>query len=190
VAPRLMRGIVAAMMLTAVNSGVCASAGQAQRPRGYALTGGNLAHVTHEVDVWERAYQRRDKQTMINKLLAPTTDAGTIEKRFQWLRGYGPHDMPGTVHPPILFDNRKGSFHPTQYALMKTTKIGPNLWDNTVQETGSYHDEDGAYRVTRVRHIKVVKSGSNWYVQDYYLAENPEDYGFYVDDIQDKMTKR
>jgi len=28
-----------------------------------------------------------------------------------------------------------------------------------------------------------------WYVMDYFLKENPEDYGFWVDDIVDHMTK-
>jgi hypothetical protein len=176
---------IAAVLFCAIG----AHAGQRRHSGGYQLSGGPLAHVTHEVDLWERAYQRRDKQTLIMKLLVTTKDADKVEQRYQWLRGYGPTDMPGTVHPPILFDRNKGSFHPTQYALMKTTKISPAEWDNTVQEKGTYHDEEGDWMVTRVRHITVVKVGANYYVKNYYLEDNPDAYGFGVDDIKDKMTK-
>lgn len=167
-----------------------ANGGQTRKKRPkYGIVAGPVAQVSHCVDQFERAYQKKDKKTMIFVLMLPTKDAGTLEKRYQWYRGYGPTDMPGTVHPPILFETTKGSFVPTAYALQSTTKETPTQWHAVVQEWGTYHDEDGAYKVKRVRQIKLVKDGARWYIADYYIQENPEDYGFYVDDIIDKMTK-
>ena len=57
-----------------------------------------------------------------------------------------------------------------------------------MQEIGTYSDEDGLFKVDRNRHIKLTLSKGKWWVMDYYLADSPEDYGFYVDDIRDKVT--
>jgi len=141
------------------------------------------------VNQFEKAYQRKDKQTMIMKLMVPvpSTDNNTLEKRYQWLRGYGPHDLPGSRHQPILFETSKGSFVPDSYTVTKVTPDG-DRWKVQVREHGIYRDEDGRYDVSRARLITVTPYKGNYYVMDYVLMENPEDYGFYVDDISDKMT--
>lgn len=156
---------------------------------GRVIAGNNRGAVDGIVSQFERAYMRQDKNTMLMKLMIPTNDANALEKRYQWLRGYGPKDMPGTVHPPILFKTTKGSFVPQQYSLLKENPIDATHWSAVVKEIGTYHDEDGRYKVTRTRNFKVTKYKGKWYVEDYYLKENPEDYGFPVDDIVDKMTK-
>jgi len=151
--------------------------------------GGPRAAVLKVVDDFEKAYQRKDKQTMIMKLMVPTQDAWALEKRYQWLRGYGPHDMPGTKHQPILFETSRGSFVPTAYKVLTAEPTQPGQWHVAVQEQGTYKDEDGRYKVIRVRQFKITQHNGKWYVLDYVLKENPEDYGFWVDDIIDKMTK-
>lgn len=147
------------------------------------------AAVLAVVSQFEQAYKHKDKQTMLLKLMVPTTDLGALEKRDQWLRGYGPRDMPGTRHPPILFETSKGSFVPSDYTVSSSAPLDSGHWDVTVKENGTYKDEDGRWKVTRVRHFKLTHYKGKWYVMDYVLAENPEDLGFYVDDISDKMTK-
>lgn len=162
----------------------------AQHPRRhYVIAGNTRGAVTAVVSQFELAYMRKNKQDMLMHLMVPSNDAETQEKRFQWLRGYGPHDLPGSVHPPILFKTSKGSFVPTAYSVLSVDPVDANTWQATVRETGTYHDEDGEWKVTRVRQFKIVKYNGKWFVGDYYLQANPEDYGFYVDDISDKMTK-
>ena len=166
-----------------------APAGAARPPRHIrhrpaTVTSGPLAVVAQ----FERAYAASDKRTMLFKLMAPTQDANAIEKRYQWFRGYGPKDMPGTRHPPILFESSKGSFVPSSYVISSSGPAGPDEWSTVVREQGTYQDEDGRYRVNRLRHFKLTRTGGKWYVADYYLQENPEDYGFWVDDIVDKLT--
>ena len=58
----------------------------------------------------------------------------------------------------------------------------------TVDEKGTYTDEDGKYKVERTRHIACRKVGGKWYIED-YPAPSEDDLGFGVDDIRDKMTK-
>ena len=140
------------------------------------------------VDAWEKAYTRKDAKYLINTLMVPSSDNAVLEKRYQWLRGYGPNDLPGSVHPPILFKTSKGSFVPKSYKVLSTTKLDATHYDIAVQELGTYSDEDGLFKVDRNRHIKLTLSKGKWWVMDYYLADSPEDYGFYVDDIRDKVT--
>jgi hypothetical protein len=148
------------------------------------VRGGPLATVA----AFEAAYHAKDKKTMIFKLMAPTQDAEALEKRYQWFRGYGPKDMPGTRHPPILFESSKGSFVPLSYQVSSSASVDPDHWTATVKEQGIYHDEDGNWTVIRLRDYKLKRVAGKWYVADYVLRENPEDYGFWVDDIVDKMT--
>ena len=187
---KLLARIAFSMVALAAASILPARAGQPQDDRGRVIAGNNRGAVAAVVSGFERAYMNKDKRTMLMKLMVPTNDADTLEKRYQWLRGYGPKDMPGTVHPPILFKTTKGSFVPTRYSLQEETPIDKTHWTAKVQEKGTYHDEDGSYNVTRIRYFKIVKySDGKWYVADYYVQGKPiEDYGFYVDDIIDKMT--
>jgi hypothetical protein len=152
-------------------------------------TGSAKAGITGIVDAFEAAYAHKDKKLMLMRLMAPTKDDGALEKRYQWLRGYGPHDMPGTKHPPILFETSKGSFVPTSFKITSMTVSGPRSGTAYVEEKGTYRDEDGKYRVTRKRLFRLAQIGGKWYVSDYVIESNQEDYGFYVDDIADKMTK-
>lgn len=152
--------------------------------------GGTKGAVLAVVEQWEQAYKRKDKQTLLMRLMVPTTDLAALEKRYQWLRGYGPKDMPGTKHPPILFETSRGSFVPTGYKVMSAAPAENGRWDVVVREEGTYRDEDGTYDVVRVRQIKLTSYKGKWYVMDYTIKENPEDYGFYVDDIIDRMKKR
>jgi hypothetical protein len=148
---------------------------------------GTRAAILAVVAQFEQAYQHRDKKAMLFKLMVPTTDEPTLEKRFQWFRGYGPHDMPGSAHPPILFETSKGSFVPSSYKVSAVAPAERGRWNVTVHEQGTYHDEDGRYKVSRIRRFTITMYKGKWYVMDYVLQENPEDYGFYVDDIIDKM---
>ncbi len=176
----------ALMLSVALLSG--ASIAGAAGPRKSPAAGGTRSAVIAVVNQFEQAYAHKDKKTMIMKLMVPTEDAGALEKRYQWLRGYGPKDMPGSVHPPILFESSKGSFLPTHFAVTAASPTDSNHWNVTVREEGTYHDEDGKYRVNRVRRFTTTKFKGKWYVGDYVLMENTEDYGFFVDDIADKMT--
>jgi hypothetical protein len=151
--------------------------------------GGARAGIIAVVARFEQAYKAKDKKTLLMKLMVPTHDDNAIEKRYQWLRGYGPKDMPGTKHPPILFESSKGSFVPGSYKLKSVSVADAAHGSAVVEEQGSYQDEDGKYRVTRSRTFKLVNVKGVWYVADYVLPSNTEDYGFYVDDIADKMKK-
>lgn len=150
--------------------------------------GSAKAQVTVLVAAFEKAYQRKDKQTMIKKLMTPNPDDLMVEKRYQWLQGYGPKDMPGSKHPPILFERPRGTFVPTAYLLTSVTPGDATHCAATVQEKGTYTDEDGKYKVERTRHIACRKVGGKWYIED-YPAPSEDDLGFGVDDIRDKMTK-
>lgn len=167
-----------------------ASSDAAQRARhrrgGSPQAGGSGALAV--VRQFEDAYKRKDKKTLIMKLMVPTNENNALEKRYQWLRGYGPHDMPGSVHPPILFQTWQGSFVPTNYKVVSSNPEGGRI-HVVVEETGTYHDEDGRWKVVRKRHFKLTQLKGRWWVADYYNAQNAEDYGFWVDDIADKMTK-
>ena len=145
--------------------------------------------VLSVVSRFEAAYKRKDKQAMIMKMMVPSKDAETLEKRYQWLRGYGPTDMPGSRHPPILFESSRGSFVPDSYYITTVTPDQPNTWKVNIHEHGIYRDEDGRWDVKRIRQMTVMKYDGKYYVFDYVLMENPTDYGFFVDDITDKMIK-
>ncbi len=150
--------------------------------------GSAKVEVTALVTQFEKAYQRKDKVTMIKKLMTPNPDDLMVEKRYQWLQGYGPKDMPGSKHPPILFERPRGTFIPTAYTLRGMTPGDATHIVASVTEKGTYTDEDGKYKVERIRQIKCRKVGAKWYIED-YPAPSEDDLGFGVDDIQDKMTK-
>lgn len=141
------------------------------------------------VDQFEKAYQRKDSTTMILRLMVPSTDNAVLEKRYQWLRGYGPNDPPKGKRPPILFQTSHGSFVPTKYSVLSSRPLEKGRYEFVVREEGTYRDEDGRYRVVRVRNIKLTFFKGKWYIMDYQLPSNTETYGFYVDDITDQMTK-
>ncbi len=146
------------------------------------------AQVTAVIDSFENAYRRKDKKMMLMQLMAPTQDSYAVEKRYQWYRGFGPTDMAGTKHPPILFETSRGSFVPKVYLLKSLTPVdAASRWDAVVEEHGVYKDEDGVFRVIRNRDMKLQKYKNQWYVMDYTLRENPEDLGFYVDTIYDAV---
>ena len=153
-----------------------------------AKGGSAKVEVTTLVAQFEKAYQRKDKVTMIKKLMTPNPDDLMVEKRYQWLQGYGPKDMPGSKHPPILFERPRGTFVPTAYTLRALTPGDATHYEASVTENGTYTDEDGKYKVERIRKIKCRKVGAKWYIED-YPAPSDDDLGFGVDDIQDKMTK-
>jgi hypothetical protein len=155
----------------------------------FAQAQGARAGITGAVTRFETAYEHKDKKALLMKLMVPTQDAEAVEKRYQWLRGYGPKDMPGTKHPPILFETAKGSFVPTSYTIKSISVSDPTHGTATVEERGTYRDEDGKYKVIRSRVFKLAAVKGTWYVADYVIPSNTEDYGFYVDDISDKMTK-
>lgn len=165
------------------------STANAKPPRKKAESGGSTkAQVTELVSKFELAYARKDKTTMITKLMTPNPDDLMVEKRFQWLRGYGPKDMPGSRHPPILFERPRGTFVPKSYLIRTVTPGDSTHYEVSVQEKGIYTDEDGKYKVERIRKIKCQKVSNKWYIED-YPAPTDDDLGFGVDDISDKMTK-
>lgn len=146
------------------------------------------AQVTALINSFEDAYRRKDKKMMLMQLMAPTQDSYAVEKRYQWYRGFGPTDMAGTKHPPILFETSRGSFVPKVYLLKSLTPVdAASRWNAVVEEHGVYKDEDGVFRVIRNRDMKLQKYKNQWYVMDYTLRENPEDLGFYVDTIYDAV---
>src|SRR5262249_39262699 len=123
------------------------------------------------VDQWERAYMNQDKKTMILKLMTPQTDDNGMQRRYQWLRGYGPKDAPYPV-PPILFEPSKAPFVPNKYQILPLSPgSAPAEMRAVVREEGSYKDEV-PFKVTRVRQIDLRKVGSRWLIHDYYLKEN------------------
>ncbi len=170
--------------------GMSAYAKPPSKPKKATLekAGGAKTEVTALVMQFEKAYQRKDKVTMIKKLMTPNPDDLMVEKRYQWLQGYGPKDMPGSKHPPILFERPRGTFVPTAYTLRGLTPGDATHYVASVTEKGTYTDEDGKYKVERIRQIKCRKVGAKWYIED-YPAPSEDDLGFGVDDIKDKMTK-
>lgn len=146
------------------------------------------AKVAELVAKFESAYQHKDKVTMIKTLMTPDPDDLMVEKRYQWLRGFGPKDLPGSKHPPILFERPRGTFVPTAYTLKSVAPSDSTHAVATVTEKGTYTDEDGKYRVERERKIKCKRENNKWYIED-YPAPNDDDLGFGVDDIADKMKK-
>jgi hypothetical protein len=147
---------------------------------------GVKAKVLAAVAEFEAAYKARNSRKMLLQLMVPTTDQATIDRRLMWLRGYGKNDAPRTH--PILFESNYGSFSPRVYRVLSSAPIEGGRWSVVVREEGRSRDEDGQYEVMRVRHIKLTQLKGKWYVMDYVLKENPEKYGFYVDDISDKLT--
>ena len=171
--------IVAAFVI----GGFCAampSMVQAQKGGGSAK-----AEVTAAVKQFEEAYKRKDAKTMILKLMAPTQDKGKIQQRGEWLKGNGPGDAPNTAPP--LFTSNRGSFVPSKYVIASATPQSADKWTVVVKEDGTYRDEDGKYKVSRTRHVTVIKYKNKWLISDYVMKENPTNYGFFVDDISDKM---
>ena len=170
---------------------VFASPAQAQHRKSKAKAKATTAQAQNLslVAAFEQAYQKKQKDRMLNALMVPTTDDATLEKRYQWLRGYGPKDDLGSKHQPILFEGSRGSFVPTAYKVVKTNKLDASHYDIAVHESGRYKDEDGLWAVERDRHIKTTLTKGKWYVMDYYQEDNADDYGFFVDDMRDKMTK-
>lgn len=182
-----MRRLIGLLMTGA--SIAAAGAGAAQPRRHAPRAAPGIAGPAATVRAFEQAYERKDKKRMLFQLMAPSNDAEVLEKRYQWFRGYGPHDLPGTRHQPILFETSQGSFVPTDYRILSLHTTGPASARAVVEEHGKYHDEDGNWKVERQRVIKLTKYHGKWMVADYVLRSNQEDYGFYVDDISDRMTK-
>jgi hypothetical protein len=152
--------------------------------------GGTKGKVLAAVDAFEKAYQRKDKTTMLTKMMYPTKDKNILNKRYQWLRGYGVDEIPGMVRPPILFTTAPGSYVPTSYKVVKAEPIDAGNWLVVVSEKGSCQEEGKKYAVERVRHITLYLLYGKWYINNYYNTENPDEYGFWVDDIKDKMTEK
>lgn len=142
------------------------------------------------VDAFEKAYQRKDKNTMILKLMTPTKDVGILNKRYQWYRGYGVDEKPSAVRPPILFTTAPGSYVPTTYKVVSSGANSSQEYSVTVKEKGGCREEGVNYSVERVRRFKIVKMNGKWLVSDYVNPTNTEEYGFFVDDISDKMVKK
>ncbi len=142
------------------------------------------------VDAFEKAYQRKDKNTMLLKLMTPTKDTGTLNKRYQWLRGYGVDELPSAVRPPILFTTALGSYVPTAYKVVSSSAVSAQEYSVTVKENGGCREEGVNYKVERTRRFKLLKLNGKWFVSDYVNPTNTEEYGFYVDDISDKMVKK
>lgn len=142
------------------------------------------------VDAFEKAYQRKDKNTMILKLMTPTKEVGLLNKRYQWLRGYGVDEKPSAVRPPILFTTAPGSYVPTTYKVVSSGANSSQEYSVTVKEKGGCREEGVNYSVERVRRFKIVKMNGKWLVSDYVNPTNTEEYGFFVDDISDKMVKK
>ena len=148
--------------------------------------GSAKAAVTATVKQFEEAYKRKDANTMITKLMAPTQDKGKIQQRGEWLKGNGPGDAPNTAPP--LFKSNRGSFVPSKYVIASAMPQGADKWQVVVKEDGTYKDEDGKYKVSRTRYVTVTKAKNKWLIADYVMKENPTNYGFFVDDISDKLT--
>jgi len=142
------------------------------------------------VDAFEKAYQRKDKNTMILKLMTPTKDVGILNKRYQWYRGYGVDEKPSAVRPPILFTTAPGSYVPTTYKVVTSGANSSQEYSVTVKEKGGCREEGVNYSVERVRRFKLLKVNGKWLVSDYVNPTNTEEYGFFVDDISDKMVKK
>lgn len=178
---RLRKCAVFAAAVCAVAGFGAAGAGAQKK----APAAGGKAAVLAVVKRFEDAYKRKDGKTMLLTLMAPTGDKVKIQQRYEWLRGHGPGDAPNTA--PTLFVSSRGSFVPVKYAVASVAPAGGGKWTVIVKEDGTYRDEDGKYRVSRTRHFDVVQVKGKWYVGDYYLKQNRENYGFPVDDISDKM---
>lgn len=152
-----------------------------------AQKSGDKQAVLSTVRAFENAYMKKNKRQMLMVLMAPTKDLVKIQQRYEWLRGHGPGDAPNTA--PILFQSARGSFVPTRYTISSSKPTDAKTWTVVVNEEGKSYDEDGKYLVQRKRFFKIVKVGKKWMVGDYYLKENPTNYGFPVDDISDKLQK-
>lgn len=176
------------MWLIGLCAALLAGAAWGGPPKKPAKSGNAKAAALAVVNQFEQAYKRKDKQIMLMKLMVPTTDALTLEKRYKWYRGYGPNDLPGSKQTLVLFESSHGSFVPSKYTVSSALPEEGGRWRVVVKEEGTYRDEDGRYKVNRIRHFKVTQFKGKWYIADYFLKENPEDYGFYCDDIVDKMT--
>lgn len=155
---------------------------------GESSAGGKSALAV--VEAFEKAYQRKDKNTMILKLMTPTKDVGTLNKRYQWFRGYGVDEKPSAVRPPILFTTAPGSYVPTTYKVVSSSAVSATEYSVTVFEKGGCREEGVNYAVERTRRFKLLKVGGKWLVSDYVNPTNTEEYGFFVDDISDKMVKK
>lgn len=180
-----IRRIVASVILSGF---VIAFPSVVQAQKGKAGGGGSSAKtaVTAIVKEFEEAYKRKDANTMITKLMAPTQEKGKIQQRGEWLKGNGPGDAPNTAPP--LFKSNRGSFVPSKYVIASATPQSADKWQVVVKEDGTYKDEDGKYKVSRTRYVTVTKAKNKWLIADYVMKENPTNYGFFVDDISDKMT--
>ncbi len=177
--------------LVAFNALTLAPAARAQKAptKAKAPTVTGKAAAIAVVNQFEAAYARRDKKTMLLKLMVPVpgTDRLTLQKRGEWYAGHGPGDAPGTA--PALFASARGSFVPTKYAITQVKPGEGGRFDVMVREEGTYRDEDGRYKVSRVRLVKTTTYKGKAYIMDYVLPSNQENYGFYVDDVSDTMTK-
>lgn len=150
---------------------------------------GTKGKVLAVIDAFEKAYQRKDKNTMLTKLVYPTTDKNILNKRYQWIRGYGVDEVPAAVRPPILFTTAPGSFVPKSYKVISVNAIDGANWGAVVEEKGSCQEEGKRFSVERKRNVTVTQMNGKWYINNYYNKENPDEFGFWVDDITDKMVQ-
>ena len=107
-----------------------------QAQKGGGGGGGSAkAAVTAIVKQFEEAYKRKDANTMITKLMAPTQEKGKIQQRGEWLKGNGPGDAPNTAPP--LFKSNRGSFVPSKYVIASATPQSADKWQVVVKEDGN-----------------------------------------------------
>jgi hypothetical protein len=154
-----------------------------------APVGGTRGKVLATIDAFEKAYQRKDKNTMLLKLMYPTTDKNLLNKRYQWLRGYGVDEVPAANRPPILFITAAGSYVPKTYKVISANPTSSANWTAVVEETGSCQEEGKRFSVKRRRTVTLAGMNGKWYIDNYFNPENPDEYGFWVDDITDEMKQ-
>lgn len=149
---------------------------------------GTRGQVAAVIEAFEQAYAKKDKATMLQKLMYPTTDKNVLNKRLQWLRGYSLDEDARSVRPPILFTTAPGSYVPTGYKLISANPIDGANWGAIVEEKGSCREEGKKFSVERRRNVTLIQVKGKWYINNYYNKENPDEFGFWVDDITDKMV--
>lgn len=164
--------------------------GRSQKPtKAVTKPSGTRGQVIAVLAAFEQAYSRKDKATMLTKLMYPTKDKNMINKRMQWFRGYGIDEVPAAVRPPILFTTAPGSFVPAVYTLISANPIDGANWGAVVEEQGTCREEGKRFSVKRRRNVTLTQMGGKWYINNYYNTQNPDEFGFWVDDITDKMIE-
>ena len=189
----LIGGAIAVLGLTLLSTMPTTAQKHKHKPtkptKGASKPSGTRGQVAAVIDAFEKAYQKKDKATMLLKLMYPTTDKNIINKRMQWLRGYGIDEVPAAVRPPILFTTAPGSFVPTTYKLVSANPVDGTNWSAIVEEKGGCREESKRFSVERKRNVTLLQMKGKWYINNYYNQINPDEYGFWVDDITDKMVQ-